>query len=169
MDKQTFEQLFRENYSLLCTYACRFVTDKQIAEDIVQNFFIALWEKRHLSVTTDNFLPYGYRSVKNGCINYIKLEIIMDDFYSTLTSEWREQVEENEDFPHKKEIRDALQKLPEKCRKVFLLKCVRGLKYKEIAEVSGISVNTVKYHLGEAFRILREELKHLSFLFLLFF
>lgn len=169
MDKQTFEQLFRENYSLLCTYACRFVADKQIAEDIVQNFFIALWEKRHLSVTADNFLPYGYRSVKNGCINYIKLEIIMDDFYSTLISEWRDQVEENADFPHKKEIRDALQKLPEKCRRVFLLKCVRGLKYKEIAEVAGISVNTVKYHLGEAFRIMREELKHLSFLFLLFF
>lgn len=169
MDKQTFEQLFRENYSLLCNYACRFIADKQAAEDIVQNFFIALWEKRHLSVTTDNFLPYSYRSVKNGCINYIKLEIIHDDFYSTLTSEWREQIEEDEDFPHKKEIQDALQKLPEKCRKVFLLKCVRGLKYKEIAEVAGISVNTVKYHLGEAFRIMREELKHLSFLFLLSF
>lgn len=62
----------------------------------------------------------------------------------------------------------ALRKLPPKCKQVFLLKCIKGLKYKEIAEVSGISVNTVKYHLGEAFRIMREELIDLQGTVLLF-
>lgn len=168
MDERTFEKLFRENYTLLCKYAYRYIADGQAVEDIVQNYFISLWEKRHLAVTPENFLPYSYRSVKNGCLNYIKLEIIKDDFY-TLTSEWREQVVEDHDCPHKKEVQAALSKLPEKCRKVFLLKYVTGLKYKEIAEVTGISVNTVKYHLGEAFRIMRHELKNLSLLFFLFF
>lgn len=46
-------------------------------------------------------------------------------------------------------------------QKSIPLKCIHDLKYKEIAEIMGISVNTVKYHLGEAFRMMREELKDL--------
>ena len=95
--------------------------------------------------------------------------MIKEDFITILAEEWKDQLNEEEDFIYQKEVQQALQKLPEKCRNVFLMKCVTELKYKEIAEVSNISVNTVKYHLGEAFRIMREELKHLSFLFFLFF
>lgn len=169
-NEKTFESLFHEHYSPLCNYTYRFIADKHIVEDIVQNFFISIWEKKNLSVTRDNFLPYAYRSIKNSCINYYKAEIIKDDFFSNLAMEWQEDLqEENDDFIYKDEVRKAFNKLPEKCRKVFLLKCVTGLRYKEIAELSDISVNTVKYHLGEAFRIMREELKNLTFLFFLFF
>lgn len=168
-DEQIFEKLFRDYYSLLCNYAGKFITDSDVREDIVQVFFISIWEKKHLSVTPDIFLPYAYRSIKNSCINYYKAEIIKADFIVTLTEEWQEQLNDEDDFIYKKEVRLALQKLPEKCRKVFLLKCVTGLRYKEIADISDISVNTVKYHLGEAFRIMKEELKHLVFSFFLIF
>lgn len=169
-DEQIFEKLFREYYSHLCNYAGKYIIDSQVREDIVQVFFITIWEKKHLSVTEETFLPYAYRSIKNSCINYYKSEIIKDDFITQLAKEWDEQLHEEDDFIYKKEVQQALMTLPEKCRKVFLLKCITGLKYKEIAEISGISVNTVKYHLGEAFRIMREELKNISFLFpLLFF
>lgn len=168
-DRQVFEQLFREYYSHLCNYAGKFITDSQVREDIVQVFFISIWEKKHLSVTSENFLPYAYRSIKNSCINYYKSEIVKEDFIASLTEEWEEHLNEEEDFIYHEEVQQALQKLPEKCRKVFLMKCVTGLRYKEIAEVSNISVNTVKYHIGEAFRIMREELKHLTFIFFLIF
>lgn len=167
--EQIFEKLFREHYSLLCNYACKYIADSQVAEDIVQTFFISIWEKKHLSVTQETFLPYAYRSIKNSCINYYKSESIKDDFIASLTEEWDQQLDEEEDFIYQKEVQQALQKLPEKCKKVFLLKCITGLKYKEIAEVTGTSVNTVKYHLGEAFRIMKEELKHLTFIFFLIF
>lgn len=168
-DEHIFEKLFREYYSHLCNYAGRYIIDSQIREDIVQTFFISIWEKRNLSVTVETFLPYAYRSIKNSCINYYKAEIVKEDFLATLTEEWKEQFSEEDDFIYQKEIQQALQKLPAKCREIFLLKCVTGLQYKEIAEVSNISINTVKYHIGEAFRIMREELKHLSFLFFLIF
>lgn len=168
-DGAIFEKLFREYYSHLCNYAGQFIADSQTREDIVQVFFISVWEKEHLSVTRETFLPYAYRAIKNSCINYYKSEMIKEDFITILAEEWKDQLNEEEDFIYRKEVQQALQKLPEKCRNVFLMKCVTGLKYKEIAEVSNISVNTVKYHLGEAFRIMREELKHLSFLFFLFF
>ena len=168
-DATLFENLFREHYPVLCTYAARYVVDSQVAEDIVQNFYIAIWEKKELSVTVDYFLPYAYRAVQNGCVNYFKAEITKENFLNSLAEEWSLQLEEEEDFIYKKEVREALNKLPQKCKSVFLLKCVAGLKYKEIAEVTGISVNTVKYHLGEAFRIMREELKDLSWLLLLIY
>ena len=168
-DGPIFEKLFREYYSHLCNYTGQFIADSQTREDIVQVFFISVWEKEHLSVTRETFLPYAYRAIKNSCINYYKSEMIKEDFITILAEEWKDQLNEEEDFIYRKEVQQALQKLPEKCRNVFLLKCVTELKYKEIAEVSYISVNTVKYHLGEAFRIMREELKHLSFLFFLFF
>ncbi|GGJ96957.1 MULTISPECIES: RNA polymerase sigma-70 factor [Parabacteroides] len=166
-DGQAFEKLFREHYLLLCNYAGKYIIDSQVREDIVQVFFISIWEKKHLNVTQETFLPYAYRSIKNSCINYYKSEIIKDDFITTLSEEWKDQLNEEEDFIYQKEVQQALQKLPEKCRKVFLLKCVTGLRYKEISEISNISVNTVKYHLGEAFRIMREELKDLKWILFL--
>lgn len=164
-NEQIFEELFKEHYSHLCNYAGKYIIDSQVREDIVQVFFISLWEKKHLSVTLETFLPYAYRSIKNSCINYYKSENIKEDFIISLAEEWNLQLGEDEDFAYQKEVQQAIQKLPEKCRKVFLLKCITGLKYKEIAEISNISVNTVKYHLGEAFRIMKEELKHLNFIF----
>lgn len=169
IDEQIFEKLFRDYYSLLCNYASKYIADSQVVEDIVQTFFIAVWEKQHLNITIETFLPYAYRSIKNSCINYYKSETIKEDFIAVFTKEWNEQIEEEGDFLYQQEVQQALLKLPEKCKKIFLLKCITGLKYKEIAEVTNISVNTVKYHLGEAFRIMKEELKHLTFIFFLIF
>lgn len=160
IDEWLFEQLFRAHYADLCRYASRFLSDQQAVEDIVQSFFVALWENKNLSVTAENFLPYAYRAVYNRCLNYYKAELTKENFLTSLAEEWEKDTEE-EEFPYKKEVRAALRKLPPKCQQVFLLKCIRELKYKEIEEVTGISVNTVKYHLGEAFRIMREELKDL--------
>ena len=147
-----FEQLFRMYYAELCRYASRYLSDKQIVEDIVQSFFIAVWEKDGLTINR----------------NYYKAELSKESFLASLVEEWNGQAEEENDFRYKQEVREALRKLPPKCKQVFLLKCIKGLKYKEIAEVSGISVNTVKYHLGEAFRIMREELIDLQGTVLLF-
>lgn len=170
MDEQIFEKLFREHYNLLCNYAGKFIADNQVTEDIVQSFFITVWEKKHLSLTADVFLPYACRAIKNSCINYYKHTIIQEDFFAALSEEWQENFAEEEvEFIYKREVQQALQKLPEKCRRVFLLKCVSELKYKEIADMLDISVNTVKYHIGEAFRIMKEELNHLYTLFFLFF
>ena len=131
-DEKTFEKLFREHYSLLCNYANSIVCNEQAVEDIVQNFFIAVWEKKHLSITEDTFLPYAYRAIKNSCINYYKSEIAKENFFTVLAEEWQLQLQEEEEFRYKQEVHAALQKLPEKCRKVFLLKCVTVENIKSI-------------------------------------
>lgn len=150
-------------YSSLCIYANRYVGSMDIAEDIVQNFFVAVWEKHFLSISSDRFLPYAYRAIRNSCINHYKSEIARDEFYLSLVDEWQKRLEEEESFLYQKEIRAALLKLPPKCRNVFLLKFVKGLKYKEISDLCDISVNTVKYHMGEAFRLLKDNLKDIGY------
>lgn len=79
-----FEQLFRMYYAELCRYASRYLSDKQIVEDIVQSFFIAVWEKDGLTINEDNFLPYAYRSVYNRCLNYYKAELSKESFLASL-------------------------------------------------------------------------------------
>ena len=82
-----FEQLFRMYYAELCRYASRYLSDKQIVEDIVQSFFIAVWEKDGLTINGDNFLPYAYRSVYNRCLNYYKAELSKESFLASLVEE----------------------------------------------------------------------------------
>ena len=91
------------------------------------------------------------------------------NFYEELLTEWSKNTDDDEDFIYKEEVRAALDKLPEKCRAVFLLKFVSGLKYKEIAEISNISTNTVKYHISEAYKIVKAELAGINIIYLLFF
>lgn len=171
-DERLFESLFHRHYQCLYKYACCYIADPIAAEDIVQSFFISIWEKKAVkTVPEDSFLPYAFRAIKNRCINHYKHLIVQQEFLAKLADEWNEQLkwDEKEEFLYKEEVRNALQKLPTKCRKVFLLKCVSDLKYKEIAEITNTSVNTVKYHLTEAFRIMREELGPLFFMILCFF
>lgn len=166
-DKE-FENLFRNNYINLCNYAAKFINDTQIAEDIVQDFFINIWEKKHLHITIDNFWPYACRAVKNSCINYFKRNSLKENYFNTLAQEWEEEVTaKEEENPHSRKILDAVNKLPPKSKEVFLSKYASDLNYKEISEIFDISVNTVKYHIKEAYKLIRKELKVLCLLFFL--
>lgn len=168
-DKTYYETLFKAHYSTLCNYAYNILSDNQIAEDIVQNYFVYIWEKKHLPIPEEAFIPYSLKTIRNSCINHYKSEITRQNFYEELLTEWSKNTDDEDDFIYKEEVRAALDKLPEKCRAVFLLKFVSGLKYKEIAEISNISTNTVKYHISEAYRIVKKELADINIIYLLFF
>lgn len=165
--EKRFEKLFRGHYVLLCNYARKYIPDKAIVEDIVQIFFVSIWEKQYIPVSDEDFLRYAYVSIKNSCINYYKSELVKHNFIERFSKEviWYTSDDDKDEIPGKDEIQNVISKLPPKCREVLLLKCVSDLKYKEIADVTGISVNTVKYHIGYAFLIIRKKLKHLFSLF----
>lgn len=168
-DKAYYEELFKTHYSSLCNYAYNIVSDIDLAEDIVQNYFVYIWEKKYLPIAENGFLPYSFKSIRNSCINYYKSQLARQNFYEELLYEWNTQMEEDEESIYKEEVRKALDKLPEKCRSIFLLKFVSGLTYKEIAESSDISINTVKYHITEAYRIIRSELIECKYNLFIFF
>jgi RNA polymerase sigma-70 factor (family 1) len=171
---EEFEQLFHKNYENLCLIAVRYVHDIDLARDLVQEFFIYLWNKKDQIKLQSTFEAYASRSVKNISATYIKRqkkhvvysgdelpEVAFDPELIIAEESVKEQIYEK--------LRKAVRNLPEERRKLFLMSNVEGLTYSEIAERNNISINTVKTQIKKAYATLRTELPGgmLIFLFLL--
>lgn len=162
-----FEELFRALFKPLCAFAVKYVGDLDEAKSLVHEVFISLWDKFDTLPPGTNHKSYLYTAVRNRSLNYLrdkKKHVILDyaadqpvpeDYHSVESTE----LEEN--------IRRALESLPEKCREVFEMNRVEGLKYAQIAEKMQISIKTVEAQMSKALSILRERLT--EFLSLLFF
>lgn len=159
-NQPAFEKLFKEHYASLCRFAYRFLEDKDQAEEIVQEVFCKIWDKRKSISFTSSFKSYIFTSVRNTCYNvheHMKVRHQHQDYVKKTTSEADTGIMEEVDLEDK--IDKAVQMLPEQCRKVFVMNRFEGLKYKEIAGQLGISPKTVENQMGKALKIMREQLK----------
>ncbi len=162
-DLKSFEMLFRNHYEMLCTYAVKFVHDPDTAEEIVQELFYTLWEKRSYLKIKTSLKSYLYASVHNRCLKHIRHQTVESnyrDYYYTHQSEIEttpEDITQSEEL--QKIVNNTLDNLPERCGKIFRLNRFEGLKYHEIAERLSISVKTVEANMGKALRLLRRNLK----------
>lgn len=162
-DQNTFEQLFKANYEALCRYAYSFVNDRDEAEDVVQNMFVSVWEKRGEMEIQTNLKGYLYRMVRNACLNVLKHKKVVEKHAdgSVLTEASHGESASELATTNELEgmIQRAIQTLPEQCRVVFELSRFENLKYGEIAARLEISEKTVENQMGKALRIMREQLK----------
>lgn len=144
-----FENTFRLYFRQLCIYALHFTDDPKAAEDIVQDAFVALWERKG---EVKEFKPYLYASVRNRCLTYIKKQgiSIAGSLETSLSDEELAERSETES-----RLWTAIDSLPERRRQVFLMSKRDGLKYEDIAYMLGISVNTVRNHIAKALEALR--------------
>lgn len=165
-----FELFFREHYQDLCGYAYKMTGDVQEAEDIVQLFFVKLWEERE-TLRIDSFRPYAYRAVKNRCLNLIiRNSKFQNESVENLVNEIIADIPPDDDhaYAYRDKARKAIRKIPPKSRKILLMHCILGLKYQEIADVLGISQNTVKSQIAVAYKIMKDDLQSIfTILFLL--
>jgi RNA polymerase sigma-70 factor (ECF subfamily) len=170
-DVASFEQLFKKFYPELCFYATRLVKNSDVAEEIVQDFFVKLWEKKHTLDINTSLKNYLYRSVKNLCLNFVEHNKVKNKFkkYTLSNSLHSEQTEfDFLEIDLYEKLEDAIYSLPEKRQKIFRLNREEGLKYREIAEKLNLSIKTVETQMGLAFKYLREKLKHYNFFLTLF-
>lgn len=167
-DEKAFEQLFKTYYSHLCLFSSNIMEDEIVAEEIVQEFFVKLWEKRTKLNIETSLKNYVFRSVKNLCLNQIKHNKIRVKHAKYVISE-AEANNFNDNFIEvdlAKRIEESIQTLPEKRREIFRLSREEGLKYREIAEKLKLSIKTVEAQMGLALKTLREKLKdYNTFLF----
>ncbi len=170
LDKKLFEQLFRQYFGELCNFAKSFVNDEDSAKEITQNVFINLWQNKEKIDSDKSVKSYLFTSVRNRCLNHIRdnkkfrsnvLDVEITDYGTTFESD-SFSVSELET-----KISEALDKLPERCRQVFMLNRFEDLKYKEVAGKLNISVKTVEVQMSKALKILREELKDYIYVLLL--
>lgn len=162
-DKQVFEQLFRSCYVPLCNYAAGIVSDKDEAEDIVQQTMITFWEKRETIEITTSVKLYLYRAVHNQALNKIRHDKVRQVYSKDVQSAGEQESEAASGKILQQEmqakIAEAINQLPDQCRTVFQLSRFENLKYLEIANHLGISVKTVENHMGKALRLMRISLK----------
>jgi RNA polymerase sigma-70 factor (family 1) len=173
-DKSAFEHVFKAWYQPLCNYGCSLMKDMDEAEEVVQNVFFNIWNKRESLAINMSIKSYLYRAVHNDCLNKIKHSkvrtLYAEDYKSRNSGGFEDSASLIDAKELNKRINEAIEGLPEQCGIVFRLSRFEHLKYSEIAEQLDISVKTVENHMGKALRILRESLKeYLPVGLLLFF
>ena len=161
------EVIFKEYYGSLCYFASRFLKDEEVIEDLVQDVFITLLEKKMFFQSEVHLKNFLYLSIRNSCLNYIRSTRSKDRYIASLAYE--EQAENFEESIILTEIHRelAVEKLPEECRKVFQLCYFQGLDNESAAQELGLSVNTVKAQKARGKKILRENLKDILSLLML--
>ncbi|WP_294549776.1 RNA polymerase sigma-70 factor [uncultured Bacteroides sp.] len=151
-----FSELYLTYYSKLVRFAKEFVIQEEDAENITQDVFTILWEKRDFIAHIDNMNAYLFRLVRNRCLDYLRHKVFEQKYVESVQTSYEVDVAEDNDTEIL--IRAAINSLPKRCRDIFLLSRVEGLKYKEISEQLGISVNTVECQMGIALKKLRVKL-----------
>ncbi len=166
-----FEGLFRKHYAALFFYANR-ILDQLQAEDVVQDAFADLWERRDSLDLSGNIRAFLYRSVYTRCLNRLKHDAIAKNYGQAqinvyikkaeyMSPDNNEVIKQLEDTETGVKIEHAIEALPPKCREVFRLSYLYDMKNAQIALALGISLRTVEAHMYKALKSLREELWYL--------
>lgn len=162
VDEKAFERMFKAYFKPLHAYAYTILKDEATAEEMVQNVFFNLWDRRERMNIEGSLKAYLYRAVHNESLNFLKHQKVRASYRDHYT---RQAVREAESSSGKigteelsTHIKKALDELPPQCGAVFRLSRFGGLKYREIAGELGISVKTVENQMGKALRILRTKL-----------
>ncbi|WP_353719864.1 RNA polymerase sigma-70 factor [Dyadobacter sp. 676] len=157
------ETLFRWYYGPLCSHAVRYVSSKEIAEDIVSDVFCKLYLEKTVSHIKTSFRAYLFTWVRNRAFNYVKMEMGRNasiEYASALSIHQGEQpddITQFEDLYH--DIEQVINAMPQRRRKIYVMHRMEGKKYAEISGELDISVKTVKEHMYQATQQIREFLR----------
>lgn len=158
-DEKALKELVDIYYAPLCLYSAQFTEDEQESEDIVQDLFVRIWEKR-LTEQITNLKMYLFVSVRNMSIAFVRKHHIneqIDDLEPETLSEWDDDFSEEALAEKRRQLEESLKKLSPKEYEVLIRIVVDQKKYREAAEEIGVSVNTVKILLRRAMKKLRSE------------
>jgi RNA polymerase sigma-70 factor (ECF subfamily) len=156
-----YEIMFRQHYRFLCLVAFRVVRDQDTAEDIVQDFFLNLWQRRTEITSIGSFQAYATRAVKNLSISFLRKQQTLSDEQLNAIPDGADPLEEKEIFISKESITsrvmEVVELLPTERKKIFLSHVIDRLSYAQIAERNNISLNTVKTQMKRAYAFVREQ------------
>jgi RNA polymerase sigma-70 factor, ECF subfamily len=157
------EVLFRIYYPVLCKSIFRILKDESVAEDIVQEVFLKVLEKKDSLKLDDGMRSYIYRSCYNAALNYLNQQKkFRNEGSESLKIAGHDSAENTLNFLEaEQQISKAVEALPPKTKLVFTMSRFEDLSYKEIAERLDISIKSVEKHMGIALQRLRESLREI--------
>ena len=165
-----FDSLFNRYYAQLCVYCESFVGDKYVSEDLVQDVFMNIWMRRNELNLDETIKPYLYKAVHNSSIQFLRHHKVKERYNFRIKA----KLTEAECIPFEWSIintnpteeaeiqilyHQALEQLPVQTRETFLCSREKGMKYSEIAELTGLSVKSIEYHISKALEVFRKVLK----------
>ena len=172
--EKTFKHLYENYYAPFCIYAKRFIPDSDIRQDIVSDVFATLWDKIDtLDFESGTILAYLKLCVKNGCLNYIKHQEYEFNYAEKFQShppiyEIEPDCVYTLDELYKM-LYEALNRLPDNYKKVFMKSFFEGKNQAEIAEEMNLSVKSINRYKQKTLEMLRHELKdYLTVLMLIY-
>jgi RNA polymerase sigma-70 factor (family 1) len=159
-NQQAFASLFRLLYPRLLSFALQYVHVKETAEEIANDVFIKLWSRREYLDQVNNISTYLFVSVKNLSLNYLKqyshIHVAVENTEGDAGLVNREDPEQQLEWKEMSfQLSQAIDNLPDQCRAVFKLVKEDGFRYKEVAEILGISPRTVETQLFRAMKKLQ--------------
>ena len=164
-DPASLERIFKQHYGMVCNTIYHYIRDKSKTEDVAQEIFAELWQKREHLVIHTSLAAYLRRMAVTRSLNYIRDnqrhqwdELEPVDTAITHGVANPDVIEHMEEAELKQIIDQAIGQLPEKCRIVFLMSRMEEMSYAEIASALGISLKTVENQIGKALKLLRQQL-----------
>lgn len=170
-DERAFKSIYNANKKTLSAFVNCYTKRQSETDDIVQDAFIKLWTSRNTLDENKSIVNFLYTTAYNAFIDKYRREqreqTMLDGWlYKRLV----QLVNEDEDEKLRKTLllKAAIEKLPPKCKEIFILSKFEQLKYSEIADKLKISIKTVENQMGKAFSIIRKEVQEKSILNLFF-
>lgn len=149
--------LYRKSVPVLIFYAAKFV-GMDTAEDLVQDVFLKLWNKRSLILWSESLSVYLFHAVRHACLDYLKHQQVKNNYenaYPAGTPDFLLREDTDSRLPA---VYAAIERLPAKCREIFILAYLEERKTAEIASLLSISKRTVEAQLYKALKTIREAL-----------
>jgi RNA polymerase sigma-70 factor (ECF subfamily) len=161
-DHTAFEIIFRSYYAGLVVFSNQFLQDRDAAEELVQGFFVTLWEKRRQINENAAVRSYLFTSIRNRSLNYLKHKSVEKDVLEKLEELASSHPVFYENVYLRKELRirilESIEALPPRAREVFIMSRNQGMSNDEIADKLQISKRTVEKHISQALKALRKNL-----------
>lgn len=163
------EKYFKDNHTYLLLVSFKIVKDKDIAKDIVQEFFLHLWNRKDSLILNTSFKAYSTKAIKN--LSGIYLEKRKKEKLVIEQLKVKKLIPDEDNYipSFNSKIIDILDNLPEKRRNILISSVIHRQKYSDIAEDNDISINTVKTQIKRAYAFFKENYNYAKTLFLFTF
>ena len=181
IDERNFEEIYMDYFPRLLRFAREYVGSDEDAENINQDVFMTLWERRNDLKIHISMISYLFLLTKNRCIDHLRRKIHTEKGKKEIQKRYDMEMQMKLyslealdqglifDTDIERIITNAIDSLPAKCREIFIRNKIDEKKYKEIAEELKISINTVENQMSIALRKLREQLKDYMPIFIFLF
>jgi RNA polymerase sigma-70 factor (ECF subfamily) len=160
-DEGAYDSAFRTWYPVLVRVANALLQDADAAEEVAQEVMLELWRRRHALDADMTLAAYLLRSVRNRSLNHLRHLRVRRKSAGDVEALYEAPVGADQPIVAQEladAARQAVAQLPPRCREIFELSRVHGMRYAQIAEALDISPKTVEAQMGKALRILRERL-----------